>query len=65
MSNTLKYAVFGAGSWATAIVKMLCENLDEVGWYMRSVYTKEHLIKRAAQPKLFKLCRVSYRTIET
>ncbi|MGO3182817.1 MAG: NAD(P)H-dependent glycerol-3-phosphate dehydrogenase [Aequorivita sp.] len=31
-----KFAVFGGGSWATAIVKMLCENLEEVGWYMRS-----------------------------
>ncbi len=45
-----RYAVFGAGSWATAIVKMLCENLDEVGWYMRSVYTKEHLLKEHHNP---------------
>ncbi len=50
MSSTTKYAVFGAGSWATAIVKMLCENLDEVGWYMRSVYTKEHLLKEQHNP---------------
>ena len=50
MSNTKKYAVFGGGSWATAIVKMLCENLDEVGWYMRSVYTKEHLLKEKHNP---------------
>lgn len=50
MSDTKKYAVFGAGSWATAIVKMLCENLDEVGWYMRSVYTKEHLLKEQHNP---------------
>lgn len=50
MSDSLKYAVFGAGSWATAIVKMLCENLDEVGWYMRSVYTKEHLLKEQHNP---------------
>lgn len=50
MSNQLKYAVFGAGSWATAIVKMLCENLPEVGWYMRSVYTKEHLLKEQHNP---------------
>ncbi len=50
MSDTTKYAVFGAGSWATAIVKMLCENLDEVGWYMRSIYTKEHILKEKHNP---------------
>lgn len=50
MSKELKYAVFGAGSWATAIVKMLCENLDEVGWYMRSVYIKEHLMREQHNP---------------
>ena len=50
MSKDLKYAVFGGGSWATAIVKMLCENLEEVGWYMRSVYTKEHILKEQHNP---------------
>jgi glycerol-3-phosphate dehydrogenase (NAD(P)+) len=50
MSKPLKYAVFGAGSWATAIVKMLCENLEEVGWYMRSAYIKEHLQKEQHNP---------------
>lgn len=50
MSDHKKYAVFGGGSWATAIVKMLCENLDEVGWYMRSAYTKEHIIKEQHNP---------------
>lgn len=48
--SQLKYAVFGSGSWATAIVKMLCENLNEVGWYMRSTYTKEHLEKEQHNP---------------
>ncbi len=50
MSKELKYAVFGSGSWATAIVKMLCENQTEVGWYMRSIYTKEHLLKEKHNP---------------
>ena len=38
-----KVAVFGGGSWATAIVKMLSENLDQLGWYMRSTYAIEHI----------------------
>jgi glycerol-3-phosphate dehydrogenase (NAD(P)+) len=50
MSKELTYAVFGSGSWATAIVKMLCENQEKVGWYMRSVYTKEHLLKEQHNP---------------
>lgn len=50
MDKPLKYAVFGGGSWATAIVKMLSENLDEIGWYMRSVYTKEHLLREQHNP---------------
>ncbi len=50
MSSKPKFAVFGGGSWATAIVKMLCENLDEVGWYMRSVYATEHIKKQQHNP---------------
>ena len=60
MSTTTKYAVFGAGSWATAIVKMLSENLDEIGWYMRSVYAKEHLLKEKHNPSY--LSAVEFRT---
>lgn len=50
MSKPLKFAVFGGGSWATAIVKMLCENMDEVGWYMRSVYAVEHIKREQHNP---------------
>ena len=50
MDSQLKYAVLGGGSWATAIVKMLCENLNEVGWYMRSVYAREHIEKHQHNP---------------
>lgn len=50
MKEHPKFAVIGGGSWATAIVKMLCENLDTVGWYMRSVYALEHIKKEGYNP---------------
>ncbi len=51
MQNKPKVAVLGSGSWATAIMKMLVENLDEVAWYVRSPYTLEHLKMHAHNPK--------------
>ncbi|TJY38151.1 NAD(P)H-dependent glycerol-3-phosphate dehydrogenase [Pontimicrobium aquaticum] len=50
MASDLKYAVFGGGSWATAIVKMLCENLDEVGWYMRNEQAIDYIKKYQHNP---------------
>ena len=50
MKDNLKIAVFGGGSWATAIVKMLCENLEEVGWYMRNESAIKHIKKEFHNP---------------
>ena len=50
MQNKAKVCVIGGGSWATAIVKMLVENLSEVGWYMRSTYGIEHLKRHGNNP---------------
>jgi len=50
-TNKHKIAVLGSGSWATAIVKMLTENLNEVAWYVRSPYTLEHFKLHHHNPK--------------
>ena len=50
MVDKPKFAVFGGGSWATAIVKMLSENLKEVGWYMRSHESLEFIKNHRHNP---------------
>ena len=43
-------AVFGGGSWATAIVKMLSENMDQIGWYMRNQTTIDYIKENEHNP---------------
>ena len=50
MSQPQKIAVIGGGSWATAIVKMLCENVDGVWWWMRNEETILHIQKHGHNP---------------
>ena len=50
MKKEPKIAVFGGGSWATAIVKMISENCNEIGWYMRSVYILESIKRNRHNP---------------
>ena len=44
-------AVVGGGSWATAIVKILTNNLKQVIWYMRDEDQIEHLLKFKHNPR--------------
>lgn len=36
MTNSKQIAVIGSGSWATALVKILCTNTSNVNWYFRN-----------------------------
>ena len=50
MNEQKRIAVLGGGSWATAIVKMLSENLETIGWYMRNEQAIEHIKENEHNP---------------
>ena len=50
MDNKLRCGVLGGGSWGTALVKILSENLDTVAWYMRNEAAIRHLKKERHNP---------------
>jgi len=51
MSKRPVIGVLGSGSWATALVKMLCENVEELNWWVRSQDTIDHIIRHGNNPK--------------
>jgi glycerol-3-phosphate dehydrogenase (NAD(P)+) len=51
MENNKKFAVIGGGSWATALVKILCNNNDSVNWWMRGQDQVDHILQYHKNPK--------------
>jgi glycerol-3-phosphate dehydrogenase (NAD(P)+) len=50
MSNAQRIAVIGAGSWGTALVKLLATTQDKVGWWVRKPATIDHIRKYGHNP---------------
>ena len=50
-NNKLKVAIVGGGSWATALVKLFCNNLSKVGWWMRNEEAIEHILQFKHNPR--------------
>lgn len=51
MSDQRKVAIIGSGSWATALAKLLLNNVAEINWYVRSEETIEYFQKYHHNPK--------------
>ena len=50
MDKYKNIAVIGGGSWATALVKILCNNIDTVNWWMRNEEAVNHILKFQHNP---------------
>jgi glycerol-3-phosphate dehydrogenase (NAD(P)+) len=50
MEEGKKIAVVGGGSWATALVKILCNNVSSLNWYMRNEGAVAHILKYRHNP---------------
>ncbi|MGC6433683.1 MAG: NAD(P)H-dependent glycerol-3-phosphate dehydrogenase [Crocinitomicaceae bacterium] len=50
MSTEQKIAVIGGGSWATALVKILCNNVSSVNWWMRNEEAVSHILNYKHNP---------------
>lgn len=55
-----RVGVVGSGSFGTAVVKILCENLDTVNWWVRSPYVKGFLQNEKRNPNY--LSAVEFKT---
>lgn len=51
MINEKRIAVIGSGSWATAIVKILCNNAGKISWFFRNQADIDHMAKYGHNPR--------------
>lgn len=51
MSDQRKVAIMGSGSWATALAKLLLNNLPEINWFVRSDETISYFKEFRHNPK--------------
>jgi glycerol-3-phosphate dehydrogenase (NAD(P)+) len=52
------FGVIGSGSWATALVKILTDNGQQVNWWVRNTAHKEYIYKRKHNPQYLTSARL-------
>jgi glycerol-3-phosphate dehydrogenase (NAD(P)+) len=60
----MNIAVFGSGSWATAIVKILCETHEKVFWWVREKEIEEGVKEFGHNPLFLRYCELKKEKIE-
>src|SRR5687768_17073768 len=54
----MKFGVIGSGSWATALVKILSDNGQEINWWVRNKEQIAHIQKRRYNPQYLSSARL-------
>lgn len=58
-----KIAVIGGGSWATALVKILSNNAEEIHWYVRNLEAAEYIQKFRRNPKYLQAAEIDLNVV--
>jgi glycerol-3-phosphate dehydrogenase (NAD(P)+) len=63
MKTKQKIAVIGGGSWATAIIKMLSNNCDDVMWWIRKSETADFIRKYRHNPNYLSAVEINLESV--
>jgi len=64
MSTEKKIAVIGGGSWATAMVKILANNVDSLFWWMRNEDAVQHIKDTQHNPRYLSGARINTEVVQ-
>ena len=60
----LKFGVIGSGSWATALIKILSENNNDINWYIRNTENIEFIKKNSHNPNYLSSVKLNLKKLK-